>query len=159
MRGAALILLLFATFLSVPLVEVGRSFRDARFLVTVLVANFAVVPLVAWGLSRFVADDRGLLLGVLFVLLTPCIDYVIVFTGLAGGARARLLAAAPLLMLVQILPCRCSSSSSLVARCSASLMYAHSPRRSSCSSSFRSRVRRSFRRFRGALALGGRSRA
>ncbi|MFJ6113299.1 arsenic resistance protein [Agrococcus sediminis] len=98
-----LMLLLFATFLGVPLVEVGRSFRDARFLVTILGANFVVVPVLAWSLSRFVADDRGLLLGVLLVLLTPCIDYVIVFTGLAGGARARLLAAAPLLMLVQIL--------------------------------------------------------
>ncbi|MFJ4223412.1 bile acid:sodium symporter [Microbacterium sp. NPDC089695] len=99
----ALMLLLFATFLGVPLVEVGRAFRDARFLVTVLGVNFLLVPLLAWGLSRFVADDQGLLLGVLLVLLTPCIDYVIVFTGLAGGARARLLAAAPLLMLVQIL--------------------------------------------------------
>lgn len=98
-----LILLLFATFLGVPIVEVGRAFRDVRFLGTVLVANFLVVPLLAWGLSRFVADDRGLLLGVLLVLLTPCIDYVIVFTGLAGGARARLLAAAPLLMLLQML--------------------------------------------------------
>lgn len=98
-----LMLLLFATFLGVPLIEVGRSFRDIRFLGTVLVVNFVIVPLIAWGLSRFVADDRGLLLGVLLVLLTPCIDYVIVFTGLAGGARARLLAAAPLLMLVQIL--------------------------------------------------------
>lgn len=98
-----LMLLLFATFLGVPLVEVGRAFRDLRFLSTVLVANFVLVPAVAWGLSRFVADDRGLLLGVLFVLLTPCIDYVIVFTGLAGGDRSRLLAAAPLLMLVQIL--------------------------------------------------------
>jgi len=98
-----LMLLLFATFLGVPLIEVGRAFRDIRFLGTVLIANFVIVPLIVWGLSRFVADDRGLLLGVLFVLLTPCIDYVIVFTGLAGGARARLLAAAPLLMLVQIL--------------------------------------------------------
>ncbi|WP_420793599.1 arsenic resistance protein, partial [Microbacterium thalli] len=97
-----LMLLLFATFLGIPLIEVGRALRDIRFLGTVLVANFIVVPVLAWGLSRFVADDQGLLLGVLFVLLTPCIDYVIVFTGLAGGARARLLAAAPLLMLVQI---------------------------------------------------------
>lgn len=97
-----LALLLFATFLGVPLIEVGRSFRDVRFLLTVLVVNFLVVPLVVFGLSRFVADDRGLLLGLLLVLLTPCVDYVIVFTGLAGGARARLLAAAPLLMLLQI---------------------------------------------------------
>jgi len=98
-----LMLLLFATFLGVPLIEVGRAFKDVRFLGTALVANFVIVPVVAWLLSRFVADDEGLLLGVLLVLLTPCIDYVIVFTGLAGGARARLLAAAPLLMLVQIL--------------------------------------------------------
>lgn len=96
-------LLLFATFLGVPLVEVGRGLRDARFLVTVLAANFVVVPVLVFALSRFVAGDRGLLVGVLLVLLTPCIDYVIVFTGLAGGARARLLAAAPLLMVVQML--------------------------------------------------------
>lgn len=98
----ALALLLFATFLGVPLIEVGRSFRDFRFLVTVLVVNFMAVPLIAFGLSRFVADDQGLLIGLLLVLLTPCVDYVIVFTGLAGGAHARLLAATPLLMLLQI---------------------------------------------------------
>ncbi|RSM95242.1 arsenic resistance protein [Nonomuraea sp. WAC 01424] len=98
-----LALLLFATFLAVPMAEVGRAFRDVRFLVTALVANFVVVPVIVYGLSRCVADDRGLLLGLLLVLLTPCIDYVIVFTGLAGGARARLLAAAPLLMLAQML--------------------------------------------------------
>lgn len=98
-----LAMLLFATFLSIPLGEVGRAFADVRFLSTVLVANFVVVPAVAFGLSRFVADNRGLMLGVLLVLLTPCIDYVIVFTGLAGGAQARLLAAAPLLMIAQML--------------------------------------------------------
>ncbi|KAA0973086.1 arsenic resistance protein [Paeniglutamicibacter gangotriensis] len=98
-----LILMLFATFLGIPLIEVGRAFRDIRFLGTVLITNFTVIPAIAFGLSRFVADDRGLLLGVLLVLLTPCIDYVIVFTGLAGGSSTRLLAATPLLMLVQIL--------------------------------------------------------
>lgn len=98
-----LALLLLATFLGVPLVEVARGFTDLRFLLTVLLANFVAVPVVAITLSRSVADDRGLLLGVLLVLLTPCIDYVVVFTGLAGGARARLLAATPLLMLAQVL--------------------------------------------------------
>jgi ACR3 family arsenite transporter len=97
-----LALLLFATFLGVPLIQVGRAFRDVRFVGVLLAVNFVVAPLVAWGLSRFVADDRGLLLGVLLVLLTPCVDYVIVFTGLAGGAQERLLAAAPLLMVLQL---------------------------------------------------------
>ena len=36
-----------------------------------LAVNFVIVPLVVWVLSRFVADDRGLLIGVLLVLLTP----------------------------------------------------------------------------------------
>ncbi|WP_403022015.1 bile acid:sodium symporter [Salinibacterium sp. GXW1014] len=96
-------LLLFATFLAVPLVEIARSLRDIRFLGVVVGVNFLVVPIVAFALSRFVTDDRGLLVGVLLVLLTPCVDYVIVFTGLAGGDRARLLAATPLLMLLQLL--------------------------------------------------------
>lgn len=95
-------LLLFATFLGVPLVQVGRAFRDLHFLGAALIVNFVVVPVVVFGLSRFVAGDRPLLIGVLLVLLMPCVDYVIVFTGLAGGARTRLLAAAPLLMLLQI---------------------------------------------------------
>ena len=48
------------------------------------------------------AHDDALLVGVLLVLLAPCVDYVIAFTALAGGAAERLLAAAPLLMLVQL---------------------------------------------------------
>ncbi|MEV6344293.1 arsenic resistance protein [Actinoplanes sp. NPDC051851] len=96
-------LLLFATFLGVPLASVGRGLRDVRFLTTVLTTNFLVMPVVSWVLSLFLAHDRGLMLGALLVLLAPCIDYVIVFTGLAGGDRARLLAATPLLMAAQTL--------------------------------------------------------
>ncbi|QCU78253.1 arsenic resistance protein [Citricoccus sp. SGAir0253] len=97
-----LALLLYATFLGVPLRRLGRAALDVRFLVTVLVLDFLVVPLVVLALSRPVAYDPVLLLGVLIVLLTPCIDYVVVFTGLAGGARDRLLAATPVLLLGQL---------------------------------------------------------
>lgn len=96
-------LLLYATFLGVPFTAIGRAFRDWRFLGAVLALNFVLLPIVVFALSRFVAGDQALLIGVLFVLLTPCVDYVIVFSGLAGGARDRLLAATPLLMLLQIL--------------------------------------------------------
>jgi len=95
-------LLLLATFLGVPLLTLGRAVRDLRFLAAVGVLNFVVVPVVAFGLSRFVASDDALLVGVLLVLLTPCVDYVIVFSGLAGGSADRLLAASPLLMLAQL---------------------------------------------------------
>lgn len=96
-------LLLFATFLGIPFASIGMAVRDVRFMATVLGLNFVVVPGVVFGLSRFIADDQALLIGVLMVLLTPCIDYVIVFSGLAGGSSDRLLAAAPLLMLTQML--------------------------------------------------------
>ena len=96
-------LLLYATFLSVPFARLGQALRDARFLATVLAVNFVLAPPVAWAVTRLVAHDDALLVGALFVLLTPCVDYVIVFTGLAGGARDRLLAAAPLLLVVQML--------------------------------------------------------
>ena len=97
-----LALLLLATFLAVPFAALGAGLRDGRFLGALLVLNFVVVPAVVFGLSRFVAHDDALLVGVLLVLLAPCVDYVIAFTALAGGAAERLLAAAPLLMLVQL---------------------------------------------------------
>ncbi|SIT84049.1 bile acid:sodium symporter [Microbacterium sp. RU33B] len=96
-------LLLYATFLGVPFAKIGQALRDERFLSTVLAVNFVLVPVVVFVLSRIVAHDQVLLVGVLFVLLTPCVDYVIVFTGIAGGAKDRLLAAAPLLMIAQML--------------------------------------------------------
>lgn len=95
--------LLYLTFLAVPFRRIGEAARDVRFLTAVVVLNFVVVPVVVWVISRAVAHDQALLLGVLFVLLCPCVDYVIVFTGLAGGAQDRLLAASPLLMVAQIL--------------------------------------------------------
>lgn len=98
-----LIGLLYATFLSVPITRVLDSLADVRFLTPLLVLNFLVVPFVVYGLSRFVADEPALLIGTLLVLLAPCIDYVIVFAGLAGASKEKLLAAAPLLMFVQML--------------------------------------------------------
>ncbi|WP_303708127.1 MULTISPECIES: arsenic resistance protein [Microbacterium] len=96
-------LLLYATFLGVPFSQINAAVKDIRFLLTVSLVNFVVVPILAFLLSRFVAHDQALLVGVLFVLLTPCVDYVIVFTGLAAGAKDRLLAATPILMLGQML--------------------------------------------------------
>ncbi|MBY3792486.1 arsenic resistance protein [Rhodococcus fascians] len=97
-----LIVLLYATFLAVPFSAIGVSLRDTNFLLSVVVLNFVLVPIVVFALTRSVASNEAVLVGILLVLLAPCIDYVIVFSGLAGAASERLLAAAPLLMLLQI---------------------------------------------------------
>ncbi|MFD3948407.1 arsenic resistance protein [Streptomyces albidoflavus] len=94
--------LLFVTFLQVPAAELFRSLRDGRFLAAVLVVNFVVVPLVVAAMFTLLPADQAVRIGVLLVLLCPCIDYVIVFSGLAGGSSRRLLAATPLLLVAQM---------------------------------------------------------
>lgn len=94
--------LLYVTFLQVPAAELGRSVRAGRFLAATLVVNFVVVPLVVAALFVFLPADQAVRLGVLLVLLTPCVDYVIVFSGLAGGSSRKLLAATPLLLITQM---------------------------------------------------------
>jgi ACR3 family arsenite efflux pump ArsB len=97
-----LMLLLYATFLAVPAAQVTRALREGRFVGALLVANFVLVPALAYLLTRPIAADQPLVFGALLVLLAPCVDYVIVFTGLAGGSKERLLAATPLLTVAQI---------------------------------------------------------
>ncbi|ALV39381.1 bile acid:sodium symporter [Streptomyces sp. CdTB01] len=94
--------LLYVTFLQVPAAELVRSLRAGRFLAAALVVNFVVVPLVVAAMFAFLPDDQAVRLGVLLVLLAPCVDYVIVFSGLAGGSSQRLLAATPLLLIAQM---------------------------------------------------------
>jgi ACR3 family arsenite efflux pump ArsB len=95
--------LLFVTFLQVPAAELLRSARGGRFLAAALTVNFVLVPLLVAAMYTFLPDDQAVRLGVLLVLLCPCVDYVIVFSGLAGAASHRLLALTPVLLVVQML--------------------------------------------------------
>ncbi|WP_308205357.1 bile acid:sodium symporter [Mycolicibacterium insubricum] len=81
--------MLYATFLQVPFTRLIAAFRDVRFLTAVLAINFVVVPVVVAALTLPLTLSRAVLLGVLLTLLTPCIDYAIVFCGLAGGDHRR----------------------------------------------------------------------
>jgi ACR3 family arsenite efflux pump ArsB len=95
--------LLYATFLQVPFRDLRRSFAHGRYMAAVLTVNFVVVPVVAWLLARLAPQEPAFLLGVYMVLLTPCIDYVIVFAGIGGGEDRLVLASTPALMLLQML--------------------------------------------------------
>jgi ACR3 family arsenite efflux pump ArsB len=98
----ALAVMLFVTFLQVPLSHLGRAFTDARFLSALMVANFVVIPLVVAALLQLLPPEPLLVLGVLFVLLTPCVDYVVTFSHLGRSDAKSLLAATPLLLLAQM---------------------------------------------------------
>jgi arsenite transporter len=95
--------LLYATLLRVPFRELRRSFTHGRYMAAALTLNFLVVPAVAWLLARLAPQEPAFLLGIYLVLLTPCIDYVIVFAGIGGGEDSLVLASTPALMLLQML--------------------------------------------------------
>jgi len=98
----ALALMLFVTFLQVPLAELKQAMKEGRFLVALLVANFVAIPLLVFVLLPLLPEIPLVRLGVLLVLLTPCIDYVVTFAHLGRADARLLLAATPLLLIAQM---------------------------------------------------------
>ncbi|MGC3875018.1 arsenic resistance protein [Halomonas sp. GXIMD04776] len=94
--------LLYTTFTQVPLLHLTRAFRDRRFMMALMVGNFLLVPLAVAALSLLLPEQPAIRLGVLLVLLVPCTDWFISFAHLGRGDSARAIAAAPLLLLVQL---------------------------------------------------------
>lgn len=98
-----LAVLLYGMFAQIPFLHLREAFSNRRFTAALLTVNFVVAPVLVWLLSRLLPQHPPLLLGVYLVLLTPCIDYVIVFTHLGRGNARLVLASTPLLLLAQML--------------------------------------------------------
>lgn len=94
-------------FLQIPFLDLHAGLKNKRFMGALLTANFVAVPLLVWGLSLGLLDHPAIMAGALLVLLTPCIDYVVVFTHIGKGNSKLTLAATPILLLLQLvlLPC------------------------------------------------------
>jgi ACR3 family arsenite transporter len=99
----ALAFMLFVTFLQVPLAALGKGLTNLRFMGALLVANFIFVPVLVAVLVKLFSPEPMLLLGILLVLLAPCIDYVVTFAHLGRADAKLLLAATPVLLIVQML--------------------------------------------------------
>lgn len=97
----AIAVLMYAMFLQIPFLNLRAAFGDRRFIGALLLSNFVLIPLLVWGLTLHLADHQAIMIGALLVLLTPCIDYVVVFTHLGKGDARLVLSATPLLLLLQ----------------------------------------------------------
>lgn len=95
--------MLFVTFLQVPLTELRQALSNLRFLGALLTANFVLVPVLVFALLPWLPADPLPRIGVLLVLLTPCIDYVVTFAYLGRSDTRPLLAATPVLLAMQML--------------------------------------------------------
>ena len=98
----AIAALMYAMFLQIPFLDLRQGLGHKRFLSALLLANFILVPLLVWALTQSLAGHPALLVGALLVLLTPCIDYVVVFTHIGKGDSRLMLAATPVLLLLQL---------------------------------------------------------
>ncbi|GIP44056.1 arsenic resistance protein [Paenibacillus sp. J45TS6] len=96
-------ILLYTMFAQIPFLELKKSLSNVKFIIGLLVSNFIVVPIIVWILTMIFPQSPYVLLGIHLVLLTPCIDYVIVFTKLGRGNEKLMLAATPILFVLQMI--------------------------------------------------------
>lgn len=81
-----LMFLLFFVFLSVDGQKLKDSFKNVKFTLTASSVNFIWTPVFAFGLGiLFFGESVDLQMGLLMLLVTPCTDWYLVFTGIAGG--------------------------------------------------------------------------
>ena len=98
----AIAVLMYAMFLQIPFLDLHQGLGNRRFMCALLLVNFILVPLLVWAITRGLVEHPAILVGALLVLLTPCIDYVVVFTQIGKGDSRLTLAATPVLLLVQL---------------------------------------------------------
>lgn len=98
----AIAVLMYAMFLQIPFLNLREGLSHKPFMAALLIANFVFIPLLVWGLTRVLAEHPAILVGALLVLLTPCIDYVVVFTHIGKGDSRLILSATPILLLLQL---------------------------------------------------------
>lgn len=97
-----LAILMYSMFSQIPFTSLKQGFNNRPFMLALGVTNFIAVPILVFLLTRFLPNEPALLLGIYLVLLTPCIDYVIVFTALGRGDAKAMLMATPMLFVLQM---------------------------------------------------------
>lgn len=97
-------ILLFSMFAQIPFLTLRQKVLNFKFLVALIISNFIFIPILVFLIvTAFHITSTPLLIGIYFVLLTPCIDYVIVFTKLGHGNESFMLIATPILFILQII--------------------------------------------------------
>ena len=98
-----LMMLLYILFLSIDLKQVKRSFTNTRFTLTAVLINFVFTPLFGHLLGKvFFPGELDIRIGLLMLLVTPCTDWYLVFTGLSKGNVELGLSILPLNLILQI---------------------------------------------------------
>jgi len=98
-----LFLMLYGFFLTIPLRQLKKAFSNIKFLGANTIINFIWTPVIAWGLgSIFLADYPALWIGFIMLMVTPCTDWYLAFTGIAKGNISLSTSVLPINLILQV---------------------------------------------------------
>lgn len=99
-----LMIMLYGLFIMMPFDSIVLSFRKIRFLGISLFINFIWTPMIAYGIGTlFLSDHPLLMIGFIMLMVTPCTDWYLVFTGIAKGNTALSTSLLPINLALQII--------------------------------------------------------
>ena len=100
----SLTIMLFLVFIQIPLREIGSSFKNLKFTLASIIINFVWTPIIVFILGRlFLNDNSELLIGFIMLMVTPCTDWYLIFTGIAKGNVGLGSSVLPLNLILQLL--------------------------------------------------------
>lgn len=100
-----LMVMLTGVFLHIPVHRFRDVFQYRGVAGASLVINFVWIPLLAWVLEWLFLDSHpALWVGFLMLMVTPCTDWYLVFTGIAKGNLALSTALLPVNLVLQLAP-------------------------------------------------------
>lgn len=95
--------MLTLVFLQIPMRGFTDAFRHRDITIASLLINFVWTPLFAWTLGwLFFGEQPALWIGFLMLMVTPCTDWYLVFTGLARGNLPLSTALLPINLILQL---------------------------------------------------------
>lgn len=99
-----LVVMLFGLFLNIPIKDLLKSFSKIKFLTANVGINFIWTPLFAYGLGYLLLQDNlSLWIGFVMLMVTPCTDWYIIFTGTAKGNTPLSASVLPLNLILQVI--------------------------------------------------------
>lgn len=99
-----LMLMLFGLFLNIPINDLLKSFSNLKFFSANLAINFLWTPVFAWVLGYlFLQDHLSLWIGFVMLMITPCTDWYLIFTGIAKGNTTLSASVLPLNLILQVI--------------------------------------------------------
>ncbi|MBM4764415.1 bile acid:sodium symporter [Bacillus sp. B15-48] len=99
-----LMAMLYIIFLQIPVEDIKKAFKNIKFTRTSVLMNFLWTPILAWFLTLlFLNNHPALAIGFIMLMVTPCTDWYLIFTGIARGNVALSTAILPLNLILQLI--------------------------------------------------------